>query len=253
MSIRVMSNVWQFGPRDKSEVLVLLALADYCNDEGECWPAMSSIASKARMTERGVQKICARLVESGWLEIDLRKGRKGCNLYRIKTPNHVHPEPSSPRTTKHETPNPVPKNPEPRSPEPSITTNNPSGSNTAREITSILEQWASPEAVLSFVSYRRKQKGKALSVTAAKRLAKNLQEIFNAGGDTDDALGMAEERGWQSVQASWYFNAKGNSSARTNQPHATPSNGAYGGNGRIGSGEAAAFAAVAARMLTGEG
>jgi hypothetical protein len=126
MSIKIMARVWENGPADKSEVLVLLAIADYCNDDGECWPAVASIAGKARMTERGVQKICARLIDIGWLEIDIRMGRRGCNLYRIKTPNTVHPEHGSPRTRLQETPNTVPKNPEPRSPEPSLTIIKPS-------------------------------------------------------------------------------------------------------------------------------
>ena len=115
MSIKIMSQVWSDGPSDKSEILLLLALADFCNDEGECWPAVDTIAEKARMTSRGVQKISARLVEAGWLEIDLRKGRHGCNLFRIKTPNGAHPNPEhgSPRTRFAKTPNPVPKTPNP--------------------------------------------------------------------------------------------------------------------------------------------
>lgn len=126
MSVKIMSQVWENGPSDKAEAFVLLAIADYCNDEGECWPSVASIARKARMTERGVQKICARLCEIGWLQIDLRRGRHGCNLYRIQTPNPVHPEPRSPRTPEHQTPNPVRQNPEPRSPEPSVTVKEPS-------------------------------------------------------------------------------------------------------------------------------
>lgn len=35
--------------------------------------------------------------------------------------------------------------------------------------------------------------------------------------DPDDALGMAEERGWQSVQAEWYFNSKEKSRATSSQ------------------------------------
>lgn len=95
-------------------------------------------------------------------------------------------------------------------------------SNNAREIRDVLEKWAGPEAVQSFILYRRKQKGKALTLTAAKRQASQLQRIFNEGGDTDDALGMAEERGWQSVQADWYFKAKGQQhDNRTHKPAAT--------------------------------
>ena len=89
-----MTQVWDNGPNDKAETLVLLALADFCNDSGECWPSMATIATKSRMTERGAQKIVARLVKSGWLEIDARKGRSGTNLYTVKTPNPVPKTPN---------------------------------------------------------------------------------------------------------------------------------------------------------------
>jgi hypothetical protein len=106
------------------------------------------------------------------------------------------------------------------------------------QISATLSLWASPEAVASFIAYRKRSKAKALTVTAAKRLAANLQEIFNAGGDTDDALGLAEERGWQSIKPEWYFNDKQR---------------AQRGADRQGSGMAAAFAAVAARSTPREG
>jgi hypothetical protein len=243
MSIKIMSLVWDTGPSDKSEILVLLALADFCNDDGECWPSVAGIARKARMTERGVQKIIARLVDVGWVSINQNSGRRGCNLYTIKTP-----EPRSPRTTftpnaKTPPPNPVPKTPEPRSPEPSITIIKPSVSDTTRDVFDVLCKWASPDAVSSFIAYRRKQKGKALSLTAAKRLSGHLEKIFQEGGDTDDALGMAEEKGWQSVEPSWYFKAKEqqNGNASSNR----------GGSRASGTGNAMvdAFAAVAAARI----
>jgi uncharacterized protein YdaU (DUF1376 family) len=81
---------------------------------------------------------------------------------------------------------------------------------TEADIRRELEAWASPAAVSSFISYRRKSKGKALTITASKRLATHLKAIFDAGGDVDDALGMAEERGWQTIEPDWYLKAKGN-------------------------------------------
>lgn len=77
-----------------------------------------------------------------------------------------------------------------------------------KEILGELEKWASRTAAESFIAYRKRMKGKALTVLAAKRIATTLGEIFNARGDPDDALGMAEEKGWMSVQADWYFKAK---------------------------------------------
>lgn len=240
-----MTDVWDNGPGDKSETLILLALADFCNDDGECWPSVATIAAKARMTERGAQKIIARLVEIGWLEIQEGGGRRNCNLYRIK-----NPEPRSPRTTFTpnaiaETPNTVPKNPEPRSPEPLRTIKEPSLIKECDEILPTLSQWCSTEAAKSFMAYRRKQKGKALTLTAARRQAEQLKIIFNAGMDTNDALGMAEERGWQSVQADWYFKAKGTRNGE--QSHSNSGRGPGGTSG----GMVAAFAAVAARRSAG--
>jgi len=121
-----MSQVWDDGPNDKSEILVLIALADFCNDSGECWPSIGTIARKSRMTERGVQKIIARLCSIGWITIDPKAGRRGCNLYVITPPNPVHPR--TPFTPNPVTPppNPVRVTPEPRSPEPLITIIEPS-------------------------------------------------------------------------------------------------------------------------------
>jgi hypothetical protein len=238
MSIKIMSTIWDRGPDNQSERFVLLALADYANDEGECWPSIEGVARKTCLTDRGVRKIMRRLEETGWLEIEAGGGRKNCNLYRIKTLNIVQPEHRSPLNLVPENPEPRSLNPEPCSAEPSRTIKEPSDSNSAREIVDVLCQWASPDAVNSFVAYRRKQKGKALTLTAAKRLASNLKEIFNAGGDTDDALGLAEERGWQSIKPEWYFNDKQRADRGANRP---------------GSGMAAAFAAVAARSTPRQG
>lgn len=126
MSIRLMVKIWESGPSDRVELLVLLALADFANDDGECWPSMKTIAEKARLSERGAQKIIARLTAAGWISVTVKGGRRGCNVYRVradkikegregsepgplagkaKTPNPVHPEPGSPRTGVQETPN----------------------------------------------------------------------------------------------------------------------------------------------------
>lgn len=56
----------------------------------------------------------------------------------------------------------------------------------------------------SFTAWRKRIK-KPLTETAAIRIAKTLAAINAAGGDASDALGMAEERGWQSIKLEWYF------------------------------------------------
>ncbi len=46
MAVRVMSIVWESYPGGGSELLALLALADWSDDEGRCFPAIASIAKK---------------------------------------------------------------------------------------------------------------------------------------------------------------------------------------------------------------
>jgi hypothetical protein len=240
MSIKLMSMVWDRGPEKQADRFVLLAIADYANDDGECWPSIGGICRKTCMSERGVQTIIRRLEAQGWLHIETGSGRRNCNLYTIKTPQDMHPAGYAPPHMDAETPHMDVINPAPPAPEPSLTIKEPSVNNIAREVLCILSEWASPDAASSFIAYRKKQKGKALTVTAVKRQAKQLEKIFQAGGDPDDALGMAEERGWQSVQADWYFKAKESQNGNGNHN--------INGSGSGGSRNAMvdAFAAVAA-------
>ncbi len=75
MSIKVMSWVFERGPRDPSERLVLLALADYAADNGEWSPSMIGIAGKSGMTERGARGVIRRLEADGWIEVRVGGGR----------------------------------------------------------------------------------------------------------------------------------------------------------------------------------
>lgn len=71
----------------------------------------------------------------------------------------------------------------------------------------ILSHHATRSSAESFAAWRKRIR-KPLTNTAALRIAKTLYDILAAGGDADDALGLAEERGWQSIRFDWYFNAK---------------------------------------------
>jgi len=86
MSIKLMSDIWDHGPASTSDRFVLLALADYANEAGECWPSIVSIRRRTCLSERGVQTVIRRLEADGWLTILTGNGRKGCNRYLIKNP-----------------------------------------------------------------------------------------------------------------------------------------------------------------------
>jgi hypothetical protein len=230
MSIRIMSAIWENGPESQGQLLVMLALSDYANDTGACWPSIASIARKARMTTRGTQKIIRQLEADGWLEIVTGNGRHGCNNY-IVNPERSSPEPSSPPINLHtetlnldtQTLNLDTQTLNLDTPEPSRTINEPSEVSIIAKpkfdpILASLCRVASTDAAKSFIEYRKKHKAKALSETAAKMLGNSLQEIFNAGHDPDDALGLAELSGWAKVNLEWYENAKGKTNERGNKP-----------------------------------
>jgi hypothetical protein len=83
MSIRVMSMVWSKAPVQGGELLILLALADNADDNGNAYPGVPYIASKARMTDRNVQLCIRKLADGGYLKISPNAGPSGANKYKI--------------------------------------------------------------------------------------------------------------------------------------------------------------------------
>jgi hypothetical protein len=79
MSIKVMTEVWDESPEKGAKLLVLLALADRANEDGVCWPRMSKVAERARVTVRGLQKIMRELEESGQLKVYVGGFLEGAN------------------------------------------------------------------------------------------------------------------------------------------------------------------------------
>jgi hypothetical protein len=78
---------WAFGqPLSGNEKVVLLAIADFANDDGLCWPSIPSIAKKACVSVRTVQRIISELLEQNYLSVDRRlsaDGRSTSNCYNL--------------------------------------------------------------------------------------------------------------------------------------------------------------------------
>jgi hypothetical protein len=68
----------------------------------------------------------------------------------------------------------------------------------------ILAHHADPEACESFTAWRKKIR-KPLTDRAALMIAKTLAAINAAGGDATEALDLAQEHGWQTIKADWYW------------------------------------------------
>lgn len=80
MSIALMSAVMANGPANSSERFVLLALANYADAEGKCWPAYATIAERTALSRRTVIRCVESLIEHGYLRRRSRQRDDGESL-----------------------------------------------------------------------------------------------------------------------------------------------------------------------------
>jgi hypothetical protein len=79
-----MSLVWSVAPCRENSLLVLLALADWANDDGACWPSIPTLAEKTRIDRRSVQRIIRRLQSEQLIEIEEGRGRGNQHRYTVQ-------------------------------------------------------------------------------------------------------------------------------------------------------------------------
>jgi hypothetical protein len=84
MGVKAMTWAWaqDLAPTTK---IVLLALADFADDEGICWPSLKRIGEKCTMRQRTVQYHCKMLREVGLLAVNPRRRGDGAS-----TSNEYH-------------------------------------------------------------------------------------------------------------------------------------------------------------------
>jgi len=89
MSIEVSRAVWARSKAHGAPLLLLLALADFANDDEECWPSVKTLATRCRTHPRNIQKNLAKLRALGELTAGDQDGPKGANRFRITVPDGV--------------------------------------------------------------------------------------------------------------------------------------------------------------------
>ena len=74
----------QLSPTPK---LILMALADAANDDGICWPSVSTVATKCCVSVRTVRRVMQKLVDRGLLHSEQRYRKDGScssNRYQLR-------------------------------------------------------------------------------------------------------------------------------------------------------------------------
>ena len=205
MSIRLMTDAWKASiPAGRK--MVLLALCDNANDQGECYPSISMLAEKCSMSERSVFSHISDL-ESGGLIV--RKNRAGrSTVYTIDPCKFCTPANSAPLQNLHPTPansappplqnlHPTPANSAP------ITINEPSiePSRNRKRVAAPSKPEDVPEALWADFVTHRKSKKAAITETV---LAGFRREAELAGVTLADAIQTCCEANWQGFRADWY-------------------------------------------------
>jgi hypothetical protein len=85
MSVRWISQVWESSPYKGERLLLHLALADFANDEGFCWPSQTTLAKKARCSNNWVRLSISQMVKDGFVQIvePAGAGRGKVGRYRL--------------------------------------------------------------------------------------------------------------------------------------------------------------------------
>jgi hypothetical protein len=186
--------------------LVLLALADCANDQGECYPSIPHLVSKCSLAERTVQESIAQLEAQGMIRREFRTGR--ATVYWV-TPNAEQPpqqaHPRSRRTPAPHAPTPAvaaPPPPQQAHPTPAAgaprtiiePSKEPSPKRKAPAVADV-----SDDVYADWLALR---KAKRAPVTETA-LAGIRREAEKAGMTMQAALETCCQRGWTGFKAEW--------------------------------------------------
>ena len=85
MSCKAITWAW-LQKVNSTQKIVLVALADHCDNDGWCWPAHETLATKCSMSRRSVVRAISQLKEQRKISVRSRKDNKGyqtSNLYKL--------------------------------------------------------------------------------------------------------------------------------------------------------------------------
>lgn len=227
-----MSAIWDGGPTGATHRFVLIALADNANDDGECWPSVATISRKTGICVRSVRLSLRHLETEGWLKTQFSAARVGANKYQIivLTPASHAPGIKCPPASHAE--------------HPGITCRPPQASHAAEPSSITINE---PSLFGEDAPKPKKQTRKCQMPVGWVPNDRNVQDAHSKQfSDEEIEIESEKFRDYHTAKASVF--ADWDAAWRTWLGNARKYAGSSGGgNSRIGSGTAAAFAAVAAR------
>lgn len=186
MSIKLMTAVWERTDISSTQKLVLLALADWANDDGLCWPSIATIATKSSLKMRAVQMTIRSLEDAGFVMREEVVGRG--NRYWLRIPPHeMHPrtECTPPLHEMHPTP----------------ASDAPNTSMTHQltpKYISALPDWLPLDAWNGWIEMRKARK-KPLTERAMQRALNKLDDMRQAGQDIAEVLDRSTMNNWLDI------------------------------------------------------
>jgi hypothetical protein len=206
MSVRCISQVLEKSVHAGTDLLMLIVLADYSDDEGNSYPAVASLARKCRMKARNANYILKSLQASGELKVLKNEGPKGCNRYRIMLASlgaiplqriaplqSIAPLQHSARGGATQCAKPL----QPIAPEPSLNRQEPSSNKPAAQVF-VLPDWIPPDTWKAYCSVRTGKRAKN-DPHALGLIVEDLAKFKAAGHDPVEILNNSIKNGWAGV------------------------------------------------------
>lgn len=203
------------APIKATPKLVLLALCDCANDQGECYPSVPTLMEKCSAGERTIQDALTYLDREGYLRRDFRTGRS--TVYWIADPRTWRtPAAAAPPQIAHPTPA-VPAPPPPQQPHPTpadaapITIKEPSVEPSRKPKTAgkpsvsvgeLMAEGFSEELAAEFIAHKAELK----APLTARAWADHLAESRKAGWSPVKAAEKVLARSWKGFEAAYVAN-----------------------------------------------
>lgn len=182
MSIRLMTEVWKM-PIPSGQKMVLLALCDNANDQGECYPSVSMLTEKCSMSQRSIFSHIDWLEKHGIVSRENRSGRS--TIYHIDPCKFCTPANSAPITIT----------------EPSIESSRESSSAFRLKLQPEMRilEGVNRQIATDFIALRKAKKS-PLTETAVNGIRREAEKL---GYTLERALTVCCERGWAGFKADW--------------------------------------------------